>query len=620
MATVLETPTTNQPLLDPTLQIYSERQLAVAGTWADHFELHEQDRAPFIRHYLRSTSTTRCWCVALGKADDQIRPALARFGNRLQLFDGQSIWTSSISDSTRISLTEPTQAAAAKLISRFRPGSGDAILTSFSKDARDLALMMSTADLGKYQRKYHIHPIGRNNRYFGTRNRFYLTQIGGALKRFCRYLDQELLFAVRSASCPSAQLYNWLADGDRQRRLQALKAQPVLIPLLVLAESTPWPSCDVAPWSELGACEPEISEEGIFGVGGETILGVAADAGLPINEVIAWLFGVPQSSIRYLGRQRPFHAGSALTHFQREGKDTGWNALLAGAALGNRRPSTKPQWKSFFSTWSKLPWQITQRVSNLSHLFTGCPTDWNDPTWPHIAARLSDLQDLFNPLSESEFPESERAKNLLQAFVSRSSYHQVGRLVDDFHQALNDIREQMDRESGAHKESDEHTRWPTFLVNDTPIDCPNGLQIVELTCPADLWAEHCALDHCVDTYDYRAYHGSCRLLSVRHNGKSLATAEVVYEPPHSASTPIQRIPRHLVTQQLRGFQNDLPAQHSPEQKAYDWFWLRVKTEAIAVNLDWLDMTRTMPRFGDNGYKSRHAQAVVQWIVQRLDNA
>ncbi|MFZ3205874.1 hypothetical protein D3C84_301360 [compost metagenome] len=39
-----ETPSaSDQTLLDPTLQNYSKRQIAVANTWADHFRLlHQQ--------------------------------------------------------------------------------------------------------------------------------------------------------------------------------------------------------------------------------------------------------------------------------------------------------------------------------------------------------------------------------------------------------------------------------------------------------------------------------------------------------------------------------------------------------------------------------------------------
>ena len=42
MATLEAATTSDQTLLDPTLQNYSEHQIAVANTWADHFRLQPQ--------------------------------------------------------------------------------------------------------------------------------------------------------------------------------------------------------------------------------------------------------------------------------------------------------------------------------------------------------------------------------------------------------------------------------------------------------------------------------------------------------------------------------------------------------------------------------------------------
>ena len=88
------------------------------------------------------------------------------------------------------------------------------------------------------------------------------------------------------------------------------------------------------------------------------------------------------------------------------------------------------------------------------------------------------------------------------------------------------IREAVDAADPQTK-TDSLTPWrPLLNLNDTPLVSPNGLQIVELRCPADLDAEHRALGHCIDGYDYSAYRGNCRLVSVRENGQSLASAEI----------------------------------------------------------------------------------------------
>ncbi|HBP5629568.1 TPA: hypothetical protein L6A51_34215, partial [Pseudomonas aeruginosa] len=67
----LDNASPSEPLQDPFLARYSERQLAVANTWATHFSLAGSIRTKFIRHYLRSTSATRCWCITVA-ADDGV--------------------------------------------------------------------------------------------------------------------------------------------------------------------------------------------------------------------------------------------------------------------------------------------------------------------------------------------------------------------------------------------------------------------------------------------------------------------------------------------------------------------------------------------------------------------
>ena len=167
---------------------------------------------------------------------------------------------------------------------------------------------------------------------------------------------------------------------------------------------------------------------------------------------------------------------------------------------------------------------------------------------------------------------------------------------------------------------DERTTWPSLLINETKIDCPNGLQIVELKCPLDLWEEHCALGHCIDGYDYRAYLGACRLFSVRLNGQSLASAEVILERRTTAAPVGKWTPRNLTTVQLRGRGNIPPAITSQANKAYEWFLGRVRTGEIPSRLDWPDMTSSLARFANMGRQKRHSQAVAQWVIQRLTQA
>ncbi len=106
------------------------------------------------------------------------------------------------------------------------------------------------------------------------------------------------------------------------------------------------------------------------------------------------------------------------------------------------------------------------------------------------------------------------------------------------------------------------------------IDCPNGLQIVELRCPADLYAEHIALAHCIDSYDQAAYRGDCRLLSVREAGRPLASAELELRREHGEPLGRPWNPQHLSTVQLRKLDNDPVPADSPAGQAYRWFMER----------------------------------------------
>ncbi|MGV5100576.1 hypothetical protein ACV4VT_33440, partial [Pseudomonas aeruginosa] len=111
-----------------------------------------------------------------------------------------------------------------------------------------------------------------------------------------------------------------------------------------------------------------------------------------------------------------------------------------------------------------------------------------------------------------------------------------------------------------------------------------------LRCPADLYAEHIALAHCIDSYDQAAYRGDCRLLSVREAGRPLASAELELRREHGEPLGRPWNPQHLSTVQLREFDNAPVPSDSPAGQAYRWFMERIRSGAIATNLNWPDMT------------------------------
>lgn len=613
-------------ILAPKLEKFSDRQIEVAQTWALHFSVPPSRLTSFIETYLSSNVHTRCWCVTLPSTSNQIRPVLARIGDHLQYFDGHQVKACKITSKDRVHKKKPTALVAQQLLLRFeKRWYADVLLTSFCKSAGERAKALSIEDLGSFNRSGYDSMVS-NNRYFNPRNRFYLKQIGSTLKQFCQCLDQELLFAVRSVQCPSPKLYNWLAQGDRKRRLQALKAQPVLIPLLVLVAQLPWPwdgqqqvymTC---PWDDLQECRPNWSDDGSLIVAQECLIGRIADAGLPLIDTLAWLLQAPRAAVRNLGQQRVFDTGSALTRISREGPEQPWHGLLLGASLGNRRPLKKAHWITFFALLDKIPYQLREQTQDWNRLLSGCPTDWSDPSWSKIADDLRDLNELFNNIDESCGPDACEALQKLKSFIATATCHQIASLVNGFHLALIDIREALDA-TDTQTKTDSLTPWrPLLISNDTSLVCPNGMQIVELKCPADLYAEHRALGHCIDGYDYSAYRGNCRLFSVRENGQSLASAEIQMNESAWGVMLDKLTPKHLVTIQLRGLGNRTPKSGSRVDRAYQWFWAKIKSGELAINLEWPDQTLSMSRYTNRNRKKLHAQACAQWINQRLSRS
>lgn len=601
---------------------YSERQLAVAYTWASHFEINGPKRDTFIDHYLRSTRFSRCWCVCVQVPGRESPVTILRLGDLVQLYDGVCIRTKKVKAIDRMPTRKPAGKSALRLARYLllphiswplQP-----LMTSFCDTARAVARQLACDDLGAFGKAWDIDGH-RHNRYFRPRSAYYLTQIGAALKAFLSAVDQSRLFAIRSANCPSAELYNWLSQGNTERRHQALRSQPILVPLLVLCEDDDWPigtrSFDKGPAQLQASLRSYHPSDTTLS---EALLGAAVDAGLPLVPLLAWVFGATATSIRFLGSVRPNCAGTALSLIKREGRGWGWLGLLVGAQLGNRRPQNRRDWRAVHELYSSVPHNAAS-VIDWSRLLAGTPTAWDDPRWPGIRATLTDVRELLSAVCD-ESTSAQRAAKGLEHFLRRSSYAQIARLVHDFHEAMTMAREFADSQ-GPLRETDAHTPWPPLLSQLRTIDCPNGLQVVELVCPADLMSEHLALGHCIDNYDYRAYSGACRLLSVRESGRALASAELVLPLERltkSAQTQrLTRSPAELQVVQLRGRLNRAIAGDEPAGVAFEWFMTALRRGRLSVTLDWPDVSHTMSRFAEDSWRLHYHRILVEWLTQRL---
>ncbi|KWS56989.1 hypothetical protein BKM20_27760 [Pseudomonas avellanae] len=353
------------------------------------------------------------------------------------------------------------------------------------------------------------------------------------------------------------------------------------------------------------------------------MVGHAADTGLPLNKVLAWLFSTPISAIRYLGQQRVYDTGSALSRLNAEGLEAGWGDLIAGARLGNRRPSTKAQWRSFYKFRSAIPWSLLRALPDMNALLAGCPTDWADPAWSNITTKLVDLRELFSSLDRAGSRAALNTKNRLNAFVGGLSFRQISNLTDAFHGELEAIRARLEKAIPP-EPSDAFTRWPGLMLNtDTITCCETGLHIVELRCADDLDLEHHALGHCIDTYDYHAFSGNCRLLSIRSGATPLASVELALRAhghEHKTGQSGKWTPRHLHVVQIRGRHNETPDTLSPVMKAFERFIAEVRNGRIPVNLDWPNLVAKMDRYADKTsiYNIRFAEEVIGWAERLMD--
>lgn len=608
--------------LDPILRRFSEQQLSVATTWANHFCVPLEEQRQFIRDYLKATSTPPVWCVTL--EHDGRRIAIARFGNILQWFDGTTIRTTTCTSKHRIPRAKPSLRSAQGLANRIHTlhyTLDDGLLTSFAQKARDLAAEIAAKDLGKRSALLPgLDSQSPHLRYLRPRSRYYLRMIGTALRDFCAVLDPEVLFAVRSVQCVSPQLYNWLASGDKKRRLQALRAQPVLLPMLILSgyrDTFPWPSVEnglmESPWPGLNAYLPGP----VWAGNGNGMLGKVADDGLPLLDVLVWILQAPRSSIRYLGTCRPGRAGGALYHIRRAGHEA-WERMLKGAALGNRRPATKADWQTLYSLLDKIPYAVTWSPYrdcldycplDLNLLLRGTPTAWNDPAWSSIEATLTDYQELYRHLE----PGVGKAYYIVSQYFVRKPFAQIANMIHQFHNYLDGLLKEM-RAELVPEEDELLATWPALLLSGTAA-CPNGVNIVELRCQTDLLKEHTVMKHCIDGYDYSAFQGRCRLVSFRQGDTVLASAEIrlTRKGDSVERRPDQKF--HCV--QLRGVRNQPVLPDSPAGRACRWFMQGLESGRIPSNEVWPDETRRISRYAKYEWESRVSEAVQAWIKQHM---
>lgn len=343
----------------------TSRQLDIASTWADLFCKESPEmRDLFCSHFIARTSIKRFWkasCDVEGK-----RISVCRLGDNLMLaYCGGRINRLPLKDDKFFGLsvpgeiTGPTEAMASflryvayKLESTKvkEPRDFDA-LTSYSQHAYNLANRTLNADIPK-QLNAWAGPKCRYAGYHSVRQKKYLGHLGFALKDFLSEVDQDKLRAVRSVRCPSITLYNWLSEGATERRMQALKACPVLVPMEVLLHES--------------RNSQKVAE-----------ITYLIDHGESFTPLLAKLHNANESVIKKLYHLSPYLIGSALYHLRYQFNREEFRYVIRAFMLGNKRPKNRKEWKTCLETVEITSFDLSE--SSLA----GMP-GWESKEWDEI--------------------------------------------------------------------------------------------------------------------------------------------------------------------------------------------------------------------------------------------
>ncbi|WP_455233446.1 hypothetical protein [Geopseudomonas aromaticivorans] len=623
----------------------------VAMTWADHFGLFDTRRQKFIEHYLRRNTEDRFWCIAA--TVNRRQQVLLRLDGTAMFYNGQTIQVAQSNTSYQgaidmaagnafglaacassgsthaasmadwralnefilaLPCQRPKGAEAKRLIAeaarQFRRNQLDTdcmaegvfgALTSFCRAAADLADSSVCGDAGRPLNTAKSSDM----RFVRPRRTFYLRRIGKALKDFSAHLDADILRTLRSVACPSAALYNWIASGDVVRRIQAVQAYPILLPMMVLIKQRSAYTCrhrKSARHAELH----QLNEVARAVDAGEKILPLLTDfyrnpeGFFRSAEIDPDM--LPQSLVRTAARVRPGVAGGALGFIGRDGWNFPCSSLFAGVRLGNRAPVSRVQWRTWFDVERAIRGAfLDRRIRVESGAFYAGMPGWDSPVWPELIERIRDLRDL--KLSGAAFLEH----HVLIPRLEQLTLKRLLKLSVEWHQRQNEL--QVELTSSA--VTDGSLGWVPMLPGVLR-DEATGVEIHEIDHPLGLDLEGTVLEHCVGGYAHYCYEGEARIISLRKDGVSLATAEYGFK-----RTAKKRTRSALRCNQLRGRRNAALLADSAAGKAFRWFESQLRAGAIEVNLDWPVVPHEARSAGHRDLRREIDHAMTAWLRERI---
>lgn len=593
---------------------------AVANTWADHFKIHEYRRQAFIDNYVSRVLEKRFW---FAKYKENV---LCRLGSIILLFDGSSITTCRVGHwrkfrkrdklnwvpGVKVPNEVPISGQVTKISKavKKRGSSGKdsdelVFLSTFFKTYKKLARIEVEADCMINNILYEKSP---DCRYTRPRMNWYSGIGAHVLKKFNDELPQDPLKLLRSIHFPSIRALNWILAGDQLRRVQAIRAYPLLLPTLLLDE------IHIMDDNEYSTSMTDILKD----------LGSNVDQGVAIASKLADIYSCSVKSVKSLSNIKPYCTGSVMSIINRVGYVVNHDALLrpflVGALLGNKRPTCKEGWTNWTNLYRNLPIQIRRSPHEFESFLAGMP-DLKSKEWKSLINKVSDISDL--SLNEHYYDEHhlEQDNGYLERFKFYDSLNyewpKIGlktllKLSHKWHEHRAEKLRELVAEADQ-LEADNKGKW--FWMRMTERDLihePTKIQIVELNTPDKLVAEAFELNHCVDSYSDACFSGRSRIVSFKLEGKSLATAEYRLKDSTRKSQP-----RELYCTQLRGFENDDVMPGTPVALAFKWFTEMIVTSGSGVTLDWPVVPHNRRPGSDSGTAGKLCYYMEQWLRDQL---
>jgi hypothetical protein len=563
-----------------------EKYTAIASNWADYFLAVGDTRERLISAYVKRCQERRFWCTpvtSLGRGE-----VLCRLGHKMIYFDGRLLHVVNITPGedreavfgVQLKPNEPTTAHARMLAMKAKkyvkqqglpPISKFDSLTTFSKPYRDLISHELDLDLGGTTALYPDIET-RSMRFIRPKRRFYNATGAVRLKELASHLNPDILRTIRGVGCPSMSLYNWIAAGDATRRIQAVRAYPLLMPLLILCAEKfyldggeepirDWKDPDNEFYNifDMDNPEPRITSRAAEAIGKQV------DAGEQLLPIVAKAFKVPEAVIKQVAKHPVHHTGSALRHIGRESFTMEIETYAYAAMLGNRKPTTKKAWQHWLLFYRNTPSHVIYSIAqeDRAAFLAGMP-DFDDARWEVLTQKCKDLSDL--PL-----------QRLGLCGMRGWTLARLLNLSEKWHEERARCIQQMNKDDERNA-SPVDPGWHPLLT--TPF-YSNGLTIIELNTPDQLNEEARRLSHCVDGYSAFCYDGRSRILSIRDDKNSIATMEICLKPYKKAPGV-----SHLYCAQLRGYANKGFEDNSPVLAIAKKLLSHIRGGRVEVNLEW----------------------------------